>query len=140
MNGMVQDLRVKRANFISKNIDLNQEFSFCHPATKVKLNQIYNFHFTGSPLWDLFSKEAKMLENSWITSFKVMYDLPIQTHRNLSKPVSQAKHLKHVVLERFFSFLNQYQKSKKQVPNHLLNLMQMMSIPPKGHTFATSFF
>ena len=101
VNGMVQDLKVKRANFISKNIDLNQEFSFCHPATKVKLNQIYNFHFTGSPLWDLFSKEAKMLENSWNTSVKVMYDLPIQTHRNLIEPVSQTKHLKFVLLERF---------------------------------------
>ena len=123
VNGMVQDLKVKRANFISKNIDLNQEFSFCHPATKVKLNQIYNFHFTGSPLWDLFSKEAKMLENSWNTSVKVMYDLPIQTHRNLIEPVSQAKHLKFVLLERFFGFLNQVQKSKKQVPKQLINLI-----------------
>ena len=52
-DGMGQDIRVKRANFISKNIELNQEFDFSHPLTKVKLNLIYNFHFTGSPLWDL---------------------------------------------------------------------------------------
>ena len=33
-NGMRQDIKVKRAKFINKNIDLNQEFSFCHPSTK----------------------------------------------------------------------------------------------------------
>ena len=50
LDGMRQDIKVKRANFISKNIDLNQEFSFSHPQTKVKMNLIFNFHFTGSPL------------------------------------------------------------------------------------------
>ena len=61
---MRQDVKVKRTNFINKNIELNQEFSFSHPLTKVKMNLIFNFHFTGSPLWDLFSREAIMLENS----------------------------------------------------------------------------
>ena len=48
--GMGQDIKVKRAYFINKNIELNQEFAFCHPATKVKLNYVYNFHFTSSPI------------------------------------------------------------------------------------------
>jgi hypothetical protein len=64
-DGMRQDIKVKRANFINKNIELNQEFNFCHPSTKVKMNHIYNFHFTGSSLWDLFSREAIMLENTY---------------------------------------------------------------------------
>ena len=100
-NGMNQDIKVKRAVFIKKNIELNQEFNLCHPATKVKVNQIYNLHFTGSVLWDLFSKEAIMLENSWSTSVRVMFDLPLQSHRNLIKPVSQVRHRKFVLLERF---------------------------------------
>ena len=82
-DGMRQDIRVKRANFINKNIELNQEFLFSHPSTKVKLNSIYNFHFTGSALWDLFSREAVMLENTWNTAVGIMFDLPLQTHRNL---------------------------------------------------------
>ena len=65
---MTQDIKVKRANFIDKNITLNQEFNFSHPSTKVKINQIYNLHFTGSVMLDLFSKEAIMLENSLNTS------------------------------------------------------------------------
>ena len=123
-DGMRHDIKVKRANFINKNIELNQEFSFCHPSTKVKMNHIYNFHFTGSSLWDLFSREAIMLENSWNTSVRVMFDLPLQTHRYLIEPVSQTKHLKIVLMERFLSFLNQIENSKKQIPKHLLSFIK----------------
>ena len=122
--GMTQDIKVKRANFIDKNITLNQEFHFSHPSTKVKINQIYNLHFTGSVMWDLFSKEAVMLENSWNTSVRVMFDLPMQTHRNLIEPVSETKHLKFVLLERFLGFLYQIEKSTKTVPKHLLKFIK----------------
>ena len=54
MDGMKQDLLEKRARYISRNMELIQEFSFAHPDTKLKVNQIYNYHFTGSPLWNLF--------------------------------------------------------------------------------------
>ena len=64
-----------------------------------------------------------MLENSWNTSVKVMYDLPVQTHRNLIEPLSEARHLKFVLLDRFLSFLSQIQKSKKLVPKQLLNFI-----------------
>ena len=121
---MTQDIKVKRANFIDKNITLNQEFHFSHPSTKVKINQIYNLHFTGSVMWDLFSKEAVMLENSWNTSVRVMFDLPMQTHRNLIEPVSETKHLKFVLLERFLGFLYQIEKSTKTVPKHLLKFIK----------------
>ena len=84
------------------------------------MNLIFNFHFTGSPLWDLFSKEAVMLENSWNMAVKVMFDLPIQTHRFIIEPISQTKHLKNVLMERFLSFLMQIEKSTKKVPKQLL--------------------
>ena len=62
-----------------------------------------------------------MLKDSWNTSVKIMFDLPIQTHRCLIEPVSQSKHLKFILLERFLSFLNQIANSKKLVPKHLLH-------------------
>ena len=61
-HGMSQDPKIKRAAFINKNIVLNQEFNFCHPSAKVRMKEIYNLHFTGRVIWDLFSKEALMLE------------------------------------------------------------------------------
>ena len=82
-DGMARDIRVKRAMYISKNCDLMQEFFFSHPKSKLEANKIFNSHFTGSPIWDLFSPEAIMLENSWNVSFRRMYDLPMQTHRYL---------------------------------------------------------
>ena len=123
-DGMGQDIRVKRANFISKNIELNQEFDFSHPLTKVKLNLIYNFHFTGSPLWDLFSREAVMIENSWNTAVRVMFDLPQDTHRYFIEPISETRHLKFVLIDRFLNFLTQIEKLTKQVPKQLLKFIK----------------
>ena len=49
MNGMKQDVNVKRARYIQKNNEINQEFYFAHPRTKFHLNCVYNSHFSGSP-------------------------------------------------------------------------------------------
>ena len=78
---------------------------------------------TGSPIWDLFSAEVIMLENSWNVSFRRMYDLPLQTHRNLVEPVSQQLHLKKLLIKRFLSFIQQIQKSDKILPKQLLNII-----------------
>ena len=120
-NGMAKDMKVKRATFVSKNCDLMQEFMFAHPKTRLKTNMIFNSHFTGSPIWDLFCQDAIRLENSWNVSFRIMYDLPLQTHRYLVEPVSEQMHLKKLLIKRFLSFLQQIEKSKKMTPKFLLN-------------------
>ena len=58
-----------------------------------------------------------MLENSWNTAVKVMFDLPIQTHRFIIEPISKTK---NVLMKRFLSFLMQIEKSTKKVPKQLL--------------------
>ena len=65
-----------------------------------------------------------MLENSWNTSVRVMFDLPLQTHCYIIEPISQTKHLKTVLLERFLSFLEQIRKSKKNIPKQLLSFIK----------------
>ena len=90
---MKPDILVKRASMIDKNIEL-QEYSFSHAVTSVNVNSIYNSHFTGSHLWNLFSKEAIQLENTWNRSAKIMFDLPIRTHRYLLEPVTASCHVK----------------------------------------------
>ena len=60
-----QDLKVKRAVYITKNKELNQEFYFSHPETKFEVNKIFNTNYTGSLLWNLFSDEAVKLESSY---------------------------------------------------------------------------
>ena len=68
---------------VQKNNELCQEFYFCHPTTKLKLNQIYNFSYTGCQLWDLFCREAIYLDNSFNVSVRIMLGLPVTTHRYL---------------------------------------------------------
>ena len=101
---MKQDILVKRANYISKNNDLTQEFHFCHPV--------------------LFCRESKMLENSWNTSFIIMYDLPYATHRFFVESVSGQIHLKNILMKRFLGFLSQIEKSSKKLPLKLLNVVK----------------
>ena len=80
VNGMKKDIMIKRAEYIHKNNDILQEFGFCHPSSKIKINSIYNSHFTGSCLWDLFWKEAVVLERTWNVSMRLMLDVPRETH------------------------------------------------------------
>ena len=83
VTGLKMDFKCKRAEYISKNNEILQEFCGIHPKTKIKINSTYNSHLSGSCLWDLFSKEVVQLESTWNTSMKRMLDLPVQTHRRL---------------------------------------------------------
>ena len=103
MNGMKQDMKEKRARYIGRNNELLQEFGFAHPKTKFQVNLAFNSHFSGQVLWDLFSREAEMIENTWNLSFKLMYDLPRSTHRYLVEPVSDSIHIKKVFVKRFLN-------------------------------------
>ena len=107
VNGFKKDILIKRAQYIDKNNETNQEFSFAHPDSKFKLNMIYNSHFTGSPLWDLFSRECQMLENSWSVSFRCKYNLPRSTHRYFMESITEMPHLKQILIKRFLSFVEQ---------------------------------
>ena len=123
-DGMSRDMKIKRAEYISKNCDLQQEFKFAHPKTRFQTNLIFNSHFTGSPTWDLFSDDTKRLENSWNVSIRLTYDLPFQTHRYLIEPISEHIHLKKILIRRFLSFIQQIKHSKKNIPKQLLNIIQ----------------
>ena len=48
IDGTKLDLKQKKANYISKENELLKEFSFAHPETLLKVNQVYNTQFTGS--------------------------------------------------------------------------------------------
>ena len=114
----------KRAAYICKNNELLQEFVFSHPETLLKVNNIYNTHFTESPLWIIFSEEAIKLENTWNKSIRMMLDVPINTHRNLIEPLYGQLHLKKVLVKRFLSFVTQIERCSKFVPKRLLKSIQ----------------
>ena len=61
---MRQDTSEKRAMYIAKNNELNQEFHYTDPRTKIWLNNVYNSSFYGAPLWNLFDREFEKLEKT----------------------------------------------------------------------------
>ena len=84
-----QDIRGKRAQYIQRNNEIMQEFNFAHPSTKMQLNCIYNTHFTGSVIWDLFSSESIMIENTWNVSIRNVFNLRRKTHRYIKEFIIQ---------------------------------------------------
>ena len=74
------DMDIKKAKYISKNIEINQEFHFSSPETKLKIIEIYNYNLFGSVLYNLFSPGAVKLESSYNRSFKCMLDISLATH------------------------------------------------------------
>ena len=108
---------------LKKNCELEQEFSFADPRTKIMINNIYNCHFTSSPLWDLFGKEVGQFERTWNVSLRKMLGLPQTTHRYLIEPVSGTQHLKKLLIKRFISFLHQIQSSGRNATKQLLQFI-----------------
>ena len=114
IDGCELEMKMKKAQYIRRNLVINQEFFFAHPTTKLKINQIYNSHFSGSPIWDLFGKGAVSLEASYKKSMKVMLGLPPATHRCLIEPVSGYRHLKLILIQSFLGFMEKIDKSEKK--------------------------
>ena len=124
LNNMSQDILEKRAQYIAKNNELMQEFYFAHPETKTTINDIFNTHFYGAPLWDLFSTSFQNLEKSWNTSQRLMFDIPRSTHRYLIEPLSGRSHIVCSIWKRFLTFSRKISQSRKTVLNNVFNAVK----------------
>ena len=124
MDGLKHDIKVKRAKYIDRNNELIQEYGFAHAKTKFKMNLIFNSHFSGSQVWDLFSPEFAMIEATWNRSIKLMFDLPLQTHRYFMCPISESQHVKHMLIKRFISFTQKLESSQKCSLRHLYRIVK----------------
>ena len=124
LNFIFSDVNQKRASFIQRNNELNQEFHFANPRTKCVLNNIYNMSFSGSSLWDLFSSEVDSVEKTYNNAVRLMWDLPRETHRYMIEPLSNQVHLKFVFLKRFLNFRDQIYKSSKIALKSLFSICE----------------
>ena len=116
------DMKVKKGIFIQSAMEINQEF-FCLPAPiKMRLNLLYNSHFSGSNIWKFESDEASHLFSSWSKNIKLVYDLPWATHRWILEAVSSAN-LKMMLLSRFIKFVNAIMKTSKPALKFLLSVV-----------------
>ena len=114
------DMSIKKARYISKNIELNQELHFAASQTKVYINNVYNNSWFGNVLWDLFSPACVKLESCWNRSIKIMMDLPWETHRGLIEPLSKTSHIKRLFIKNFIQFITNIEKSTKPLLRTIL--------------------
>ena len=122
MEGNQYDMKVKSARYVDKCNSLSQEFHFCYPLTKVHINNIYNSHFTGSQLWGLGSKEMGKLESTYNRSVKLMFNLPLPTHRYFVEPLTEQPHLQKLLFRRYLAFISRIENSAKRPLRTLLRL------------------
>ena len=120
IHGMKKDLMEKRAIYINKVNELEQEFHFAHPLTKVKINNIFNSYFYGSPTWDLFGEEATRLDKTWNISQRILLGLPRNSHKYFLESLSQTRHINFSLCTRFLRFINSIANSKKETLRNML--------------------
>ena len=118
------DITEKRAQYIAKNNELNQEFHYAHPNTKIWINNTYNTSFYGAPLWDMFSKNMTKLEKTWNVSVRIMLSLPRNTHRYLIEPLSKVKHIVRSLRKRFITFIEKIKAGEKAVLKKMLDTIE----------------
>jgi hypothetical protein len=123
VDGFSQDIKIKRAQYIERNCELLQEFGFAHPDVKSKINRIYNTSFPGSILWDLTSRNVRMLENSWSLSVRYMWELPFNSHRYFIEPLG-GLHARNMLYSRYVTFVQSAKKSTKMTVQMLLQMVK----------------
>ena len=121
---MHQDTLEKRAIYISRNNELNQEFYFSHLKTKVWANDRFNTCFYGSPLWEMVSRNYEKIEKSWNVSQRLMLSMPRTSHRFFIEPISQRPHIIKSLKQRFINFVLKIKNSRKKVLRHMLELVK----------------
>ena len=89
--------------------------------------------FTGSELWKLGSKGCEKMEATYNKSIKIMFDLPLATHRFLNEPISGSPHVTRTLVKRYLSFIESIKKSKKVAVRELLEVAQRDVRTTTGH-------
>ena len=146
MGDLATDLMEKRAIFINKVNELNQEFLFAHAMTKIEINNIFNSYFYGSSLWNLFGKKATRLEKSWNVAHRILLGLPRNSHRYFLEPLSETTHIMHSLYRRYIKFISAIRISRKTVLREMyrtikedcrsttgMNLRHMMKLTKNSH-------
>ena len=113
----------QRTHFARTN-SLGQEFHFAHPETRIRLNTIYNSHFTGSQLWKLGTRELEKFVATYNKTVKIIYDLPWATHRYFIEPLTGMTHMARVLARRYISFIDKVRNSPKTALGQLLSLVE----------------
>ena len=85
---------------------LKVNFRYISHATRVKLFNTYCCVFYGSQCWNLNHRAIQNVCTKFNKGIRVLFNLPLTTHRNLLPIVSQSKPLLHSLSCRFYKLFN----------------------------------
>ena len=122
---MRQDCVEKRGRFIDESCKIRETFNFAHPEEKLAAVEKYCCSMYGSNLWDLRSREAEMVFNSWKTSVKLAFDVHRGCRTYLLQKVlaPDLVSLRVNLLTRFRGFFRRLIDS----PSHEVQLVALLS-------------
>ena len=103
---MDQDIKVRRACFISKSVEVREQFAFAHPQQVLRAVQIYCCDAYGSSLWRLDSPAATSFFKAWSSCVRRVYYLPMNTFTFLVEGhlAKTSVPLRNMVLGRYPAF------------------------------------
>ena len=80
---MEQDMKIKRADFISKSTEVRESFNFAQPNQVLQAVRTYCCSMYGAMTWSLCSDKARQVFNCWNTCVKLAWGVPRSTHSYL---------------------------------------------------------
>ena len=100
------DAKIRRAAFISSNLQVRSQFGFASPPQIVTAVRLLCCHAYGSVLWRLDSKAATAFFNSYSSCIRRIYSLPLNTFNYLIEGhlTSGLAPLRNLVLARVLPF------------------------------------
>ena len=110
---MDQDIKMRRAMFISRSVEVRDQFSFAPPSQVLRAVQVFCCDAYGSPLWQLDSKMASSFFKAWSSCVRRVFRLPVDTFTYLVEGHlgKDFKPLRNQVLGRFPGFFRRLSDS-----------------------------
>ena len=94
---------------------------FCPSSYQVKNKpKNYNSSFYGSNLWNLQGDKTKQVINSWSVAVRLMWDLPLNTHRRFIKPLV-GPHAQAIIMSNYVRFIQSIRNCNKLAVIYLLD-------------------
>jgi hypothetical protein len=76
---MDRDVRIRRAIFISRSVEVRDQFAFAVPAQVLRAVEVMCCDAYGSPLWRLDSSATSSFGKAWSSCVRRTYRLPVNT-------------------------------------------------------------
>ena len=120
---MDMDTKEKTAAFITRSLEIREQFSFAHPMEMLRAVKVYCCDHYGAMLWDLQGVLATKYFNSWKTCIKLAWGVPRATHSYFLDYLSGGlSTVKRDIIARYASFY----KSLLSSPCREVNILARM--------------